>query len=230
MGAFVSAEAMIAAARGLTNTETLDEANSFVSNAEALAYLNGWLADLYDIICENHDDDFYRAAAGITLVGGQSVYPMPADFYKVISVDVLWGATIVRPAYRFTEAERDRFKYLNPTWSYLTAVYFRTVGDNIEFQPTPQAGINVQLNYIPAFTPLVALTDTFQSFNQWHWYGIYGLASDIAGKDDNEAAAARFQGKQAQIKQRVISHASSRNDGEPTRVNATRLHSEDDWT
>lgn len=227
MGAFVSANDMLLTVRRLTNTETLDEANAFVDDAELLAYLNGYLAELYDLICENHDDDFYRSAQTVNLASGQTVYPLLADFYKIISVDMVWNPTIIRPAKRFGEAERDRFKYLNPTWSYLTDIFYRTVGDNIEFQPTPQAGITAQVNYIPAFTPLVALVDTFESFNQWHWYALWGVASDVFTKDDNPTNAQLAMAKKEMVKARVIAHASTRNDGEPAHVNQVRFYSGD---
>lgn len=229
MGAFVSGTQMVDQVRRLTNTETLDEANSFVPNAELLAYLNAELAELYDTIVENHDDDFYRGTQSITLASQQSTYPLLVDFYKITSVDVVWSPTIVRSARRFNETERNRFKYLNPVWSYMTDVYYRTMGSNLEVQPTPQAGVTLTVNYIPAFQPLQAITDTFDSVNSWHWFAIWGAAACVFQKDENQAGAQMALGKKEQLRARIISHASTRNDGEPPRISETRRYSGGGW-
>ncbi len=226
MSSFVPAATMIALVRTLTNTETLDQANNFVTDAEILAYLNSGLAELYDVIVENHDDDFYRGTTTLAVTAGTSLYPLIADFYKVTSVDIVWGPTIVRPARRFTEAERDRFKYLNPVWSYLTDVYYRTLGANLEVQPVPQAGVTLQINYVPAFQPLIQMTDCFDSVNNWHWFAIWDAAMCVAQKDENAATAQIAMGKKEQLRARIVTHASTRNDGEPPRIQAIQRYSE----
>lgn len=219
---------MVDTVRKLTATETLDPANSFVTNSEILAYLNAELAELYDVIIESHDEDFMRNAANIALTSGTSVYPLPVDFYKIISVDIRWSPTIVRPARKFTEAERDRFKSVLPLWSYLTDIYYRTLGDNIEFQPAPQAGITAICNYIPAFVPLASLTDTFNSQNQWHWFAIWGAVAMVRQKDEDKPGAALALQKREQVRARIHTHAASRNDGEPPRVQDVRSQVWDD--
>lgn len=226
MAAAVSASEMIAAARRLTGTETLDEANAFVTNAEALAVLNGQLAELYDEIVAHGFGDYFRSSQTITIVAGQTLYPLLVDVYEIASVDIVWSADIVRTAFLFTEAERNRFRRVAPSWSQFCKVYYRPLGSNIEFIPSPLAGVTARVNYIPAFTPLVALTDTFDSQNQWHWFAIWGLAAAIRSKDDDEPGAALALSEKEKVRDRIRTMAASRVEGEPPRVQRTRRASD----
>lgn len=228
MAAAVSALDMIQAARRLTSTETQDEANAFVTNAEALAVLNGELAELYDVIVESFDDPYFRGTQPVSIQNGVTLYPLLVDVYKVTSVDIVWSADVTKSAKRFTEAERNRFKKIRPSWSQYGTVWYRLVGQNLEFIPTPLGAVSAVVNYTPAFTSLVALTDTFDSQNQWHWAAVWGLAAAIYAKDENESAAAMAMGQKARVLDRVRALASSRNEGEPPRVQRTRRNDDED--
>lgn len=228
MAAAVSGRDMIDTARRLTGTESLDQANAFVTDPELLAVLNGELAELVDVIVENHDDPYFKGVTSITLQPNQTSYPLLVDVYKIVSVDIVWTVDIKRSARRFTEAERNSFQRIRPSWSQMGRVWFRPQGDNIEIIPTPLTSVRIDVNYIPAFTPLVAYSDTFNSQNQWHWFAIWGLAAYIRQKDDDEAAAAVCEGKKEKQRQRVISMASSRVEGEAPRVQRINGVSEDE--
>lgn len=227
MSSAVSGTEMIALARQLTGTTTLDQANSFMSDADLLAYLNVELASLYDLILENSDDDYYRGSQTVTLANNTTVYPLNVAVYKIISVDVIWSSNVVRSAKRFNESERNRFKQLAPTWSYLTDIYYRALGDNIEIQPMPQAGINLLVNYIPAFVPLTSLASTFDSVNQWHMAAVFGLCAIIANKDQDDASAAFFLGKKGEKERMIRALAGTRIVGEAPRVEKTRRRDEE---
>lgn len=230
MAAAVSANEMITAARRLTSTETQDEANAFVTDAEALAVLNGELAELYDIIVEAFDDaPYFRGEQTITLESGVETYPLLADIYKITSVDVVWSADIVKTAKRFTEAERNRFRGLRPSWTQYGKVWFRPVGQNIQFIPKPLSAVSIVVNYTPAFTPLVALSDTFDSQNQWHWAAVWGLAAAIYAKDENEAGVALARAEKEKHQGRIRAQAASRVEGEPPRVQRTRCDDDEDF-
>ncbi len=228
MGLAVSAQEMILAARRLTGTETLDEANAFVSNAEALAVLNTELQELDDLIIENHDDAYNRGTYRFSVEPSISTYPLPFSAYKITSVDVTWSTGITRGAHRFMEAERNRFKDIRPAWSHLGRVFFRVLGDNIEFIPTPLSAVTIDVSYIPSFTPLVALTDTYQSQNGWHMAAVWGLAAAIYLKDDNEQGAAFCDAQKEKQKARVRALAASRVEGEPPRVQRVRTRWDED--
>jgi hypothetical protein len=222
MGLAVSAQDMILAARRLTGTETLDEANAFITNAEALMVLNGELAELEDLINENADDDYSRSTYRFTASSGISIYPLPFQAYKIISVDVTWSNGVVRDAKRFTEAERNRFRTFRPAWSHNGRVYFRPIGDNLEFIPTPLSTVTIDVNYLPAFTPISSLSETYNSQNGWHMAAVWGLAAAIYLKDDNEAGAAFCDAQKEKQKARVRALAASRVSGEPPRVQRVR--------
>ena len=225
---------MILAARQATGTESLDPADAFVTDAEALAVLNGELAELYDLILENGFGDYYRSTATVTLASNKSLYSFATDFnitdfYEITSIDVLWSSTVTRSAKLFMEAERNRFKRLIPTWSQFTDVWYRPVGNSIEIQPTPQTGVSIQLNYVPQFAPLTDVESTFDSVNQWHWYAIWGLAAFIRQADDDEAGANLALQRKEQQRARVVSMAGRRVEGEPPRVQRSRRYDDEDF-
>lgn len=228
MSAAVSGREMIAAARRLTGMESLDPANAFVTDDEALAVLNGELAELYDTIVENGFGDFFRGTTPISLQANQAVYPLGVDIYEIASVDVVWSTDIVRSVHLFTEAERNRFKRVRPSWSQYGDIYYRPLGDNIEFIPSPLSPVTVNVNYVPTFTPMVALTDTFNSHNQWHWMAIWGLAAYMRQKDDDEVSAGLALAQKEKQRARVVSMAARRVDGEPPRVQRVRRYQDED--
>lgn len=229
MGLAVTAREMVDAARALNNAETLDESNSFVTDAELLVVLNGELAELMDVILENADESYTRGVHPITLEPGSSVYPLPPGNYLVTSVDIEWSAGIRRSAHRFTESERNRFRGIQPSWSHFGRVYFRTVGQNIEFIPAPQTAVTALVNYEPAFTPITDIeNDTFDSQNGWHLAAVFGLGAYIATKDDNAAKTAYCLTQKERQLERVRSMAGRRIEGEPPRVQRTRRGWEDD--
>lgn len=218
----VTAGEMIDAARRCSGNETLDPANAFVSDDEALAVLNGQLTELYDTILEHGFGDYFRGSVPIVLQANQSVYPLGVDVYEIVGGDVVWSADIVKSLRLFMEAERNRFRRVRPTWSQFSDIYYRPLGDNIEFIPTPLSAVTVNLLYVPTFTPLVALSDTFNSHNGWHWMAIWGLAAYMRQKDDDEVSAQLALNEKAAQKARVATMAARRVEGEPPRVQRTR--------
>lgn len=227
MGRAVSARTMIDTARRMTKTETLDEANSFCTDAELLEILNGELAELEDVIMEVQDEDYSAGVHPITLAVGQTLYPLPVEGYKVRSVDVQWTTGIRRSARRFMEADRNRFQSTQPYWSQFGRVYFRTLGDNIEIIPAPLSAVTIYVNYTPSFAPLTAYTDVYNSQNSWHLAAQFGLAAYIAQADSNEEKASLLLAqKEAQLN-RVRAMAATRVSGEPATIQ--RVRNRDPW-
>ncbi len=230
MGLVVTARQMIDAARRITKTETLDEANSFCTDAELLEVLNGELAELEDTILEVQDDEYSSASQSITLVPGTSLYPLGAAAYKVRSVDVTWSSNVKRSAHRFMEADRNRFATTQPSWTQFGRVYFRVIGSNIEIIPTPLTAVSVTVNYTPSFTPLTAYTGaggTYESNNGWHMAAVWGLAGYISQADANEEKAGLCYAQKERQLARVRAMAGTRVTGEPPTIQ--RIRNRDPW-
>lgn len=223
MGLAVAVRSMIDAARALNNAETLDPANSFCTDDELLVILNAEVAEIEDEIIAAQDEPYERGTQIIDLQAGQSLYPLTEAPYKVTSVDVEWSANNRTSARRFTEAERNRFRGIQPSWTAFGKVFFRILGENIEFMPEPLSAVRVYVNYTPSFVPFTDPdTDVYQSQNGWHMAAVFGLASYIADKDKNDELSASMQARKAQQLARVRAMAGSRIDGEPPRVQRNR--------
>lgn len=226
MGREVSAQDMITNARHLAGMETLDEENAFATDAELLAHLNNELAEIEDEKLKAQDDDYSSNVEAFTLEVGQTVYPLQLDAYKITGVDVVWTPSIVRSARRFMNAERNRFMTMAPAWSHLCPVYYRLVGDNLEIIPEPSAELEIRVKYVPNFTPLTDLLDTYNSQNGWHMAAVWGLVVYLREKDDDEPGAMRAQAqKDKQL--RRIREMAERIDDEPMRVQVVR--NRPDW-
>lgn len=228
MAAAVAARDMIDAARRLTGTDSVDPANSFVDDYEALAILNGQLAELYDLILEHGFGDYFRSESPLTLVAGTSRYSLPTDFYEIVGVDINWSSSVVRSAKLFMESERNRYRRILPAWSQFCDVWYRPLGQQVEFIPVPQSGLSVTVLYIPTFTPLADTASTFDSINQWDWFAIWGLAAAIRHKDDDPVGEANAMNQKALVRERIISMAARRVDGEPPRIQRTRSFDDED--
>lgn len=224
----VTAREMIVAARRATATESLDPSNAFVTDDELLEVLNGELAEVHDTIVENHDDAFFKAIQPIDLESGSETYPLPLSVLRITSVDIIWSADIRRTAKHFTEAERNRFRTVRPAWGQFCDVFFRPDGDNIVFLPVPMAAVSVSVNYIPQFTPLLALTDTFNVPNDWHRMAIWGVVMYIRQKDSDEINAAIAEGQKAKQKARIVTMAATRVEGDAPRVQRTRRYDDEE--
>lgn len=228
MAALVAARDMILSALQVTGTESIDPANAFVTPDEALAVLNGELAETYDTILENGVGDYFRSEVPLTLSAGVSRYSLQADFYEIVGVDVVWSSDITRSAKLFMESERNRFRRILPAWSQLCDIWYRPLAAQIEFMPVPLVPVNVTVLYIPTFTPLTDEDKTFDSVNQWHWMAIWGVAAYIAAKDDDKAGAQQFLQRKDSVKARIVSMAGRRIEGEPPRVQRSRRYDDED--
>lgn len=228
MGLHVSGREMIDQARALNNAETLDEANAFVTDAEALVVLNTELAEVVDAIIAAQDEPYDRGVHPITLQPNVSLYPLPSTGLFVTSVDIEWSGNVRKSAHRFTEAERNRFRGIQPSWTHFGRIFFRLLGDNIEFIPTPLTAVRALVNYTPTFVPLTDPADLFPSQNLWHMAAVYGLAGYIAQKDSNDEKSAWCEIQKTKQLARIANMAGQRIDGEPPRIQRVRTRSWED--
>jgi hypothetical protein len=157
----------------------------FVTEDEALSYLNQGYKTLYNIIIQGNQD-YFIDSQDLTLVDQQQEYPLPNNFYKMRGVDLMSGAQPItlRP---FSFNERNRYRYANlATWAG-PAYRYHMAGSNLKFTPIPGTG-TLRIYYIP--NPVEAATtastlDT-QGFDE---YLVVYVAKKMLEKEESDVSS-----------------------------------------
>jgi hypothetical protein len=91
--------------------ERADQVNStFISDAELTGYVNQSAYELYDLLVSKYGDNYWASSSNITTDGVNETYALPADFYKLLGVDLQTSGTTSGwlTLKSFTMAERNR--------------------------------------------------------------------------------------------------------------------------
>jgi hypothetical protein len=64
------------------------ENSEFVTDAELTIYINGSIAELHDLLVASYGSDYFLSSTTFSTVAGTESYSLPADFYKLMGVDV----------------------------------------------------------------------------------------------------------------------------------------------
>jgi len=115
------------------------ENSQFVSDAEVDDYVNHAWNELYDIIIQNYEEDYFLKNSDITLVSDTESYDLPSDFYKARGVDYKNGNDYM-PIHRYNFSERSRSA---------SSLKYRIQGEKIFFSPTPTSSDTIRIWYIP---------------------------------------------------------------------------------
>lgn len=156
---------------------------------------------------------------------------MPADFYKVLSVDVkTQSGTEYANMERYSWGERNRLSATSPTGVYRELTKYRIHGDDtIRFKPTPRwtETNSVLLTYVPVPATLLEGDGTAKDETNakatnvdgvfgWDDWIVYDcLIKFIGGKEESDAS--EWQGLLAKLNNR-IEEMKDRDRGEPDTV------------
>ncbi len=213
-----------------------DMVNSdFVTDAEVTRYINESISELYDMLITAKGQEWFIREYALTTLASQDSYEIPAaeDFYILLGVDLNSGAENPSPLRPYMLDERhDRahfdtrpFLYQNGTnlryrlsgTVKATAPGIGTYNHRITFKPTPPAGLNITLLYIPHAPVLVTgATDVWDGFNGWEEYAIVDSAIKCLEKEESSTVA--LERRKERLIQRINGLASAHDDGFPERV------------
>lgn len=227
----------------LAAQQRADRVNSqFVTKAEWNSYINQSLFELYDLIVTVYEDYFLAEPIKITADGNTFSFALPngsnqflnantnvsftpKPFYKLMGVDL--ALNNANNAYvtvnKFNFIDRNRFVYPN-TASTIYGVFnlqYRTLGNNIEFIPTPSGGQVLRLWYIPRLTELLQDTDTtVMGVSGWIEYAIVRAAKYALDKEESDTS--KLDQEILYLKTRIEESAANRDAGQPDKISNTR--------
>lgn len=204
-----------------------DRVNSeFVTEAEWNSYINGSYKELYDLLIQKYGDDYYVASTYTWTTDGSSVlYPLPADFYKNLLVEVA-----LNPADNnswitlrtFQRIQQNLWNYPNVYTFYgITNLRYRIDGNYLHIVPISTAGQTLRMWYAPRPTKLVADTQLVDGVSGWEEYIIIDAARKCLAKEESDTTWLLNE-KMALIN-RIESAAENRNASDPERVSDSRM-------
>jgi hypothetical protein len=167
--------------------------SDFVTDAEWRSYLNGSIAELYDLLLTKFGNDYYVAEPYEFTTTTAERYALPADFYKLLAVDLEQsgapsGYVTLRP---FNFAERNRYTM-------------------------PPAGKTIVVHYAPRIEALVSDDDEIDGISGWEELVVVDAARKALLKEESDTTA--IEREKAGLIARIEIAAENRDAGSPSIV------------
>lgn len=198
--------------------------STFISQPELQSYINQSYFELYDLLVAKYGDNYFVAPPfSITTDGVNEFFSLPADFYKLLGVDLALSNSqdsyvTLKP---FNFIERNRYSVPNFQSFYgVTNMRYRLQGDKLWLNPLPASNQRLRVWYVPRMQTLVSSTDTVEGVSGWTEYIIIDAAIKCLQKEESDVSVLMAQ-KQALI-QRIEAMAENRDAGSPATVADSR--------
>ena len=140
--------------RQLTRQRADNENSQFVTDTELTRYLNNSWGELYNLIIENFNEDYFTTSHSFSLTSGTDSYSLPSDFYKSRGVDLVVTSTESVPLRRYNWAERTRNSVTVRARDYRS----RIQKGSIIFTPLTSTNDSIKIFYIPDPRKLESVT------------------------------------------------------------------------
>lgn len=149
------------------------ELNNWVNQAYFYYYME--LVDAYE--------SYFATVTFLSIVSGQALYALPADFDKIRLLERVLDGTTTVPLMEFNRIEAPNvianFTYTN---AYLPT--FRFFSNSVLLEPTPSVNVlnGLRLEYVPAPVTMSLDTDTPNAAFLDHWQEMIVLKAVISAK------------------------------------------------
>lgn len=193
--------------------------SSFISDAEWNSYINQSYFELYDLMVQKYGDDYFSEQYNFTTDGTSYLYPLPADFYKLLGLDLSLSGSddsfvTIR---RFNFADRNRYAVPNFQSFYgVTNMRYRLNANDLWITPVPSGGQQMRLWYVPRLATLTADGDTVDGISGWTEYIIVDAAMKAMAKEESDVSV--LMARKAGLIQRIEAAAENRDAANPMTV------------
>lgn len=192
------------------------ENSQFVTDSMWDSYINYAISDLRDIMTSKAGEDYFATfTSPETLTADQETVALPANFYKLLWVEVLVDGTNYAPLKRFEIGERPvtAFNLIAP-W---TELKYRLRADNLWLQPaSATGGKTIRLCYVPVHTALSADGDTLNGYNGWDEYIVLQAARKALVKEEQDVSD--IDRELIVFNQRLEAMTPNRDQAQPMRI------------
>lgn len=197
--------------RRAAHMETSDQANAFVTDAEIDSSLNTQLRTLYAKLVEVRGAPYFRSVWSFSTVAGTTEYALPAAFMQLLSVHLVENGAVTALA----EAQESELAKLESGLD-THPLRYHLRGGYLALLPTPQVVRSVRAAYVPAFTTLVADSDTFDGVGGFEQLAVWSVVAELVAKDMRDPSFALTQ--VAKWDELVSAAAPNRDAAGPPRV------------
>jgi hypothetical protein len=192
-----------------TRQRSDQEKSKLVKDSELTSYINSSIAELYDLLCEAYGSEYYTVESiGLFTDGTNFSYALPADLYELKGVDMRVANQDWTTLQQFNFNERNRYGDTG-RWTGIENIRYRLVGNNIRFNPLPDANTEYRLWYVPFPVQLINDTDTLDGLNSYQEYVIVDAAIKMMQKEESDVSVLMAQ-KMA-LQKRIVDKAANRN-------------------
>lgn len=194
--------------------------STFVSDEAFTDFISeGWQI-LWEKLIAAYASDYAEKQATINLVGGQSDYTLPADFFKLYGVD--WnngGMVAVVSLEPYNRAERNTYRNANIALSAPYVVPRYKLGQSadgasqvIRLLPDSATG-SLTIFYAPVATLLADDADTIDVLNGWERYIVIYAAIQALLKEESSTTA--LMAEREKMEEQLKEMAENRDIGTP---------------
>lgn len=177
----------LAELKTLTRQRANMEKSQLVGDAELISYINGSATELYDLLVEKFQSDFYFKDYTFTTVNGQDLYALPTDFYVLQGVDLQMNQRVYPlRKFNFNDRFRQDITAFYDIEGFRTNLRYRLEGNNIRFNMKPIENQSFRIWYSPVCPKLVTDADTFDGVNGWEEYIIVDAAIKCKIKEETD--------------------------------------------
>lgn len=199
-----------------------DYSNAFITDSVLNGFINQSYFELYDLLVGAYGENYSVASPYfINTDGVNQFFNLPADFYKLLGVDVQVTSPVSNNAFwtlkEFSFAERNKYAVPNTQLYFgITNLRYRIQGDQLWLNPLPQVNQTVRLFYIPRMVTLALDTDTVQGVSGWTEYIIVDAAIKCLQKEESDVSV--FMAQKQALLARIEAMAQNRDAGMPSTV------------
>ncbi len=205
--------------------------STFITTVEWNSWINSAAFELYDLLVTAYDNEYHVAEPYVFQTDGVTQrYPLPADFFKLLGVDVQVSNTtsgwLRVPKFNYG----DRTKYMTPYqifYGVRTNLRYRLDGNNLWLLPIAANSQYIQVLYVPRMTQLVLDTDVIDGISGWEEYIIADVAIKAQTKREQDASV--YGALKADLAARIDQIAENRDAAAPGTVVDVRSQEDDDF-
>jgi hypothetical protein len=198
--------------------ERADQVNStFVPDSATGidALINEGVQALHEILATKFGSDYRVSSSSTNTVAGTSNYSLPADFLKLLGVDLTVNGQPVdlKP---FVFKERNVYKRLVNGALGLALPRYRLEGSVLRLYPAPSAAYPLVIHYVPTAALLVNNNDAVDFPNGWERYAVLHAAIAMQKKEETDHRA--LESELMQLRGQIEAAAENRDAGAPAQA------------
>lgn len=202
-----------------------------ITDQEWISMISQSYKELYDILIQKFGDDYfiqkpytYTTTGQIDPVFQAQVFPLPADFYKLMRCEVALNPQDPNSwitLRQFNAIQANLWNYPNVYTFYgITNLRYRLWGKFLQIVPIASANQTIRIWYSPRPNQVIFATDTLDAISGWEEYIVTDVCIKALAKTEEDSSI--FLGQKAALMKRVEEAAENRNVGEPQTVSDSR--------